>query len=131
MQDDDPHEESRRLREEAIQARQGLRVVVEQLRAQRAGGRRAALILWRTVAGPSAAAEGTAIAVSTSPLGEPAMRDGLSYRGQQDRRRINVDEPPEVRYWTAAFGVSEEELRSLIKRVGPMVVDVREAVARR
>ncbi len=59
------------------------------------------------------------------------MPDEMSNRGKQDRRRINVDEPPEVRYWTAALEVSEQELRDLVEKVGPMVVDVREAVAGR
>ena len=57
------------------------------------------------------------------------MPDDLSNRGNQDRRRIYLHEPDEVRYWTEALGVSEQELRDLVEEVGPMAVDVREALA--
>lgn len=46
------------------------------------------------------------------------MADDLSNRGAQDRSRINVNEAHELRYWTGALNVSEDELRSAVSAVG-------------
>ncbi|AVJ29750.1 DUF3606 domain-containing protein [Achromobacter spanius] len=54
------------------------------------------------------------------------MSDDLSKRGPQDRSRINVNEPHELRYWTEALGVSESQLRDAVKAVGPSATAVRE-----
>ncbi|CAB3846688.1 hypothetical protein LMG26689_01757 [Achromobacter animicus] len=54
------------------------------------------------------------------------MSDDLSKRGPQDRSRINVNEPHELRYWTQALGVSEAQLRDAVKAVGPSATAVRE-----
>jgi hypothetical protein len=53
------------------------------------------------------------------------MSDDLKNRGQADRLRINTSEEHEVRYWTKELGVSEERLKQVVKRVGPMAADVR------
>ena len=39
-------------------------------------------------------------------------------------RRINVDVPEELAYWSKALGVSRYHLRKIVTRVGPMVSDV-------
>lgn len=57
------------------------------------------------------------------------MSDDLSNRGPQDRARINVSEEHEVRYWTSALGVTEEELRRLVSEVGTLAEAVRTALA--
>ena len=54
------------------------------------------------------------------------MSDDLSKRGPQDRSRINVNEPHELRYWTQALGVTEAQLREAVKAVGPSAAAVRE-----
>ncbi|CAB3820165.1 DUF3606 domain-containing protein [Achromobacter mucicolens] len=54
------------------------------------------------------------------------MSDDLSKRGPQDRSRINVNEPHELRYWTQALGVTEAQLREAVKAVGPSATAVRE-----
>lgn len=54
------------------------------------------------------------------------MSDDLSKRGPQDRSRINVNEPHELRYWTQALGVTESQLREAVKAVGPAATAVRE-----
>ncbi|NII53656.1 DUF3606 domain-containing protein [Luteibacter sp. SG786] len=59
------------------------------------------------------------------------MADDKSNRGQADRSRINVNEDYEVRYWTKEFGISEDALRDAVKRVGPMVDDVRAELRRK
>ncbi|MDQ8031192.1 DUF3606 domain-containing protein [Bordetella genomosp. 1] len=46
------------------------------------------------------------------------MSDNLENRGAQDRARINVNEPHELRYWTQALQVSEQQLRDAVARVG-------------
>lgn len=54
------------------------------------------------------------------------MPDDLNKRGPQDRSRINVNEPHELRYWTQELGISEAELRDAVKAVGPSATAVRE-----
>ncbi|MEJ8825079.1 DUF3606 domain-containing protein [Variovorax humicola] len=54
------------------------------------------------------------------------MADDLSERGNQDRTRINVNEPHEVRYWTSRLGVSEDELRKAVADVGVSAQQVAE-----
>ena len=54
------------------------------------------------------------------------MPDDLTQAGAQDRSRINIDEPHEVRYWTQRFDVSEDALRRAVAQVGVSA----EAVAR-
>ena len=46
------------------------------------------------------------------------MTDDKSNRGRQDRSRINTGEDYEVRYWSEKFGVSAEELKAAVKKVG-------------
>lgn len=53
------------------------------------------------------------------------MSDDKSKTGQADRIRINTSEDYEVRDWAKKFGVSEDEVRQAVERVGPMADDVR------
>jgi hypothetical protein len=53
------------------------------------------------------------------------MADDPTKRGPQDRSRINVNEPHEVRYWTQTLGVTEAQLRSAVAAAGAEVKDVR------
>jgi Protein of unknown function (DUF3606) len=46
------------------------------------------------------------------------MADDPSKRGPQDRSRISISEEPEVRYWSQKFGVSSEQLKAAVKKVG-------------
>ncbi len=52
------------------------------------------------------------------------MADDLSKRGPADALRVNVNEPWELKYWTAHFRVTEEELRSAVRAAGVMAKDV-------
>jgi hypothetical protein len=54
------------------------------------------------------------------------MADDPHKRGAGDRLRINVHQVHELRHWTAALGVSEDELRQAVEAVGPMAEDVRQ-----
>lgn len=56
------------------------------------------------------------------------MGDDASKRGPADGKRISLSEDYEVRYWTDALGVTEEQLREVVGRVGPMAEDVRRAL---
>jgi Protein of unknown function (DUF3606) len=54
------------------------------------------------------------------------MSDNLQNRGAQDRSRINVNEPWELRYWTKELGLSEDELREAVKAAGTSASAVRQ-----
>jgi hypothetical protein len=54
------------------------------------------------------------------------MSDDRNKRGQQDRNRIDVHEDYELRYWTNELGVSPDELKSAVQKVGPSAKAVRE-----
>jgi hypothetical protein len=62
--------------------------------------------------------------MSTEEGGAP-MADDPNVRGPQDRARINVGQEHEVRYWTKALGVTEQQLRDAVRAVGPMAEKVR------
>ena len=47
-----------------------------------------------------------------------------------DRKRINVNEDYGLRYWTEKFGVSADELKRAVERVGPMAEDVARALGK-
>jgi hypothetical protein len=53
------------------------------------------------------------------------MPDDLIDKGPKDAKRVNVNEPYEVRYWCDQFNCTEEELRNAVKRAGVMVDKVR------
>jgi DNA-binding XRE family transcriptional regulator len=56
------------------------------------------------------------------------MADDLNQRGQQDRSRINMNEPWEVKYWTKELGVSQEELARIVRVAGNSVSAVRQHI---
>ena len=52
------------------------------------------------------------------------MADDMRKRGPQDRSRINVNEPWELRHWSQRFGVAGDELKEAVQKVGANVADV-------
>jgi hypothetical protein len=54
------------------------------------------------------------------------MADDLKQTGRRDDERINVDQDHELSYWSSKLGVSRDQLREAVAKVGPM----REAVER-
>lgn len=54
------------------------------------------------------------------------MSDDSQNRGEPDRSRINLNQEHEVRYWTQALDVTEDELRDAVRAVGSSASDVRE-----
>jgi hypothetical protein len=53
------------------------------------------------------------------------MADNLQDRGPADRARINVHESHELKYWTKALGITEEQLKTAVAKAGVMAADVR------
>lgn len=52
------------------------------------------------------------------------MSDDKSKTSGQDRTRISLSEDYEVRDWSAKFGVTEDELRAAVSKVGDRAEDV-------
>jgi uncharacterized protein DUF3606 len=46
------------------------------------------------------------------------MADDKSNKGPQDRSRINLNEHHEVEYWSKKFGVTPQQLRDAVLKVG-------------
>lgn len=46
------------------------------------------------------------------------MADDLTNKGPNDRNRINMHEDYEVKYWSHHLGVSREELKRAVDKVG-------------
>ena len=60
------------------------------------------------------------------------MPDHKTKRGrQQDRRMINTHEAYELSYWSKKFGVTRDELREAVQKVGPQAVDVERELGKR
>ena len=53
------------------------------------------------------------------------MADDRTKRGQPDRSKINMHEDYEVKYWTRHLGVTHDQLRRAVDRVGNSVAAVR------
>ena len=47
---------------------------------------------------------------------------------KNDRKRINPEEPYEVRYWTKKLGVNREHLLDLVKRFRGSVTKIRKNI---
>ena len=58
------------------------------------------------------------------------MSDDLHKRGKPDQDRINVNEEWERKHWAKELDISEARLREMVKAHGPMVKDVKKALAK-
>jgi Protein of unknown function (DUF3606) len=58
------------------------------------------------------------------------MSDDLSKRGPADRDRINLKETWEVNWWCEHLGVTPQQLRGAVAKVGVMARDVRESLGK-
>lgn len=54
------------------------------------------------------------------------MADNPNLRSGQDRKRVDVHQEHEVRWWTQKWGVSREELEKAVQAVGTSVNKVEE-----
>lgn len=57
-------------------------------------------------------------------VGEVTMSDDPNKTGAPDRQRINLGQDYEVRDWAEKFGISQDELRRVVERVGNQADDV-------
>lgn len=53
------------------------------------------------------------------------MTDNLKIRQPQDGKQVNVHEAWELEYWSKKFGVTKEQLKQAVTKVGPHVDAVR------
>ena len=53
------------------------------------------------------------------------MADDTKQRHGQDRKRIDLDQDSELRYWTRELGVTEEELKQAVRAAGTQIETVR------
>ena len=53
------------------------------------------------------------------------MPDDLTRKRPEDPQKINVNQSWEVDYWTDKLNVSENELKKIVKKVGPSTDKVR------
>jgi hypothetical protein len=58
------------------------------------------------------------------------MPDKKSEVGKPDDSRINVNQEYELRDWSKKLGVTPEKLKEAVKKVGPMVKDVRKELGK-
>jgi Protein of unknown function (DUF3606) len=58
------------------------------------------------------------------------MPDKKSEVGKPDDSRINVNQDYELRDWSKKLGVTPEKLKEAVKKVGPMVKDVRKELGK-
>lgn len=58
------------------------------------------------------------------------MPDDLTHRGAQERARINLNEPHEVKYWTQKWGVSIEQLKMAVAKAGSSSAAVAKVLGR-
>lgn len=58
------------------------------------------------------------------------MADDLSKKGPQDRSHINMQEDYEVKYWSHHLGVSREELKRAVDKVGTSAAAVRKELGK-
>lgn len=58
------------------------------------------------------------------------MSDNKSERGSPDSKRIDVHDPNELRDWTRSLGISAEELKAAVAKVGTSAEKVREYLRR-
>jgi hypothetical protein len=56
------------------------------------------------------------------------MSDDKSQRGAPDNKRIDIHDPDEVRHWSKSLGVTPEQLKEAVARVGTSAEKVRESL---
>ncbi|MDM0038606.1 DUF3606 domain-containing protein [Variovorax sp. J22G21] len=59
------------------------------------------------------------------------MSDDFANTGAQDRSRIDINEPHEIRYWTQHLDVSEADLRKAVAEVGVSAQTIAEHLGKR
>jgi hypothetical protein len=73
---------------------------------------------------------GSGVTKRPSSEGKIIMADDLLKRGRPDRNLINMHEDFEVKYWTKHLGVSLEELKKAVEKVGNGAAAVRKELGK-
>lgn len=58
------------------------------------------------------------------------MPDDVTRRQPEDPQRINISQEWELDYWSRRLGCTKEELIAAVKKVGPMVSDVKKKLGK-
>jgi hypothetical protein len=58
------------------------------------------------------------------------MSDDKSKRGAPDNKRIDIHDPNEVRHWSQSLGITPEQLKEAVARVGTSAQRVRESLGK-
>ncbi len=58
------------------------------------------------------------------------MTDNTKNRGQPDRSKINMHENYEVQYWTKHLGISRDELKRAVDKVGNSAAAIRKELGK-
>ena len=53
------------------------------------------------------------------------MSDKPKQYGEETGQRIDMSEERECRHWSEALGIPPDQLKEAVRRVGPMVSDIR------
>jgi hypothetical protein len=56
------------------------------------------------------------------------MSDDKGQRGAPDNKRIDVHDPDEIRHWSKSLGVTPEQLKDAVARVGTSAEKVRDSL---
>ena len=57
------------------------------------------------------------------------MADNKNDKGKNERSRIDISEPYELEYWKKRLGITTDQLKEVIEKVGPMSKDVESYLA--
>lgn len=53
------------------------------------------------------------------------MPDDLKRKSPEDPKKININQDWELDYWSKTLSVNKSKIISAVKKVGPMLVDVK------
>lgn len=53
------------------------------------------------------------------------IRKNIELKGPEDRKRINIFESNEVKYWATKLGVTQEDIETAVYQIGDKVEDVK------
>lgn len=58
------------------------------------------------------------------------MSDNTNIRQPEDPTKVNINQQWEIDYWCKKWSITKERLLKIVKKVGPMVVDIKKELAR-
>lgn len=58
------------------------------------------------------------------------MSDNTNIRQPEDPTKVNINQQWEIDYWCKKWSITKERLLKTVKKVGPMVVDIKKELGR-